>query len=64
MCVVLQAKEFDTKRDVFNWVIMNDVIVFLLKENNKEFNDKAYEIIKRPNVRNYSDDNIDAYIED
>ena len=30
------GKEFDVKRDVFNWVITDDVIVFLLKENSKD----------------------------
>lgn len=32
--------------------------------NNREFNNKAYEIIKRPDRNNYTDDNIDTYIKD
>ena len=54
------GKEFDTKRDVFNWVIMNDVIVFLLKENNKEFNDNLVALDGNGNVLWSSKEIIDV----
>lgn len=54
------GKEFDTKRDVFNWVIMNDVIVFLLKENNKEFNDNLVALDENGNVLWSSKEIIDT----
>lgn len=37
--LAFNGKEFDIKRDAFNWIIINNVVVLLLKENNKEFND-------------------------
>ena len=54
------GKEFDTKRDVFNWVILHDIIVFLLKENNKEFNDNLVALDRKGNVLWSSKEIIEA----
>lgn len=54
------GKVFDTKRDVFNWVIMNDVIVFLLKENSKVFNDNLVALDGKGNVLWSSKEIIDV----
>jgi len=54
------GKEFDAKRDVFNWVIMDDVIVFLLKENNKEFNDNLVAVDRNGNILWSSKEIIDV----
>ena len=54
------GKEFDTKRDVFNWVIMDDVIIFLLKENNKVFNDNLVAVDRNGNILWSSKEIIDV----
>ncbi|MBO5326069.1 MAG: hypothetical protein J6A80_07560 [Lachnospiraceae bacterium] len=54
------GKEFDIKRDVFNWVITDDVIVFLLKENSKEFNDNLVALDRKGNILWSSKEIIDV----
>lgn len=54
------GKEFDTKRDVFNWVITDDVIVLLLMDNKKEFNDNLVAVDRNGNILWSSKEIIDV----